>query len=250
MLIYILMGLYGLIIGSFLNVCIYRIPAGLSIVKPRSRCSHCGSTLKAIDLVPVMSWISTKGKCRYCHASISPRYALVELLTALFTVVVFHFSSLDYVLIWKLLFTYVAIVIAFIDWDTQEIPERLNAFVLILGISYWGYDSFLNGFSWSPLIGAVVGFASLLLLLIFGAMGGGDVKYMGAVGFLLGLQNTLLALYFGFVIGGLVAMMLVITKKASRKSMIAFGPYLVFGSWLMLIFENQIMHTYSQWFLY
>lgn len=250
MLIYILAGLYGLIIGSFLNVCIYRIPAGFSIVKPRSRCSSCGTTLKAKDLIPVLSWLSTGGKCRYCKAKVSPRYALVEIMTAVLTTAVVYFSPFDYELIWKLLFTYVAIVIAFIDWDTQEIPERLNIFVLCLGLTHWLYYSLEYGFSWSPVLGAVVGFVSLLLLLIFGAMGGGDVKYMGAVGFLLGFQNTLLAMYFGFVIGGIVAIGLVLTKRASRKSMIAFGPYLVLGSWLMLIFESQIIQAYTQLFLY
>lgn len=250
MLIYIIAGLYGLIIGSFLNVCIYRIPAGQSVVKPRSRCGSCGKTLRARDLVPVLSWLSTGGKCRYCKHPVSSRYALVELLTAVLTVITVYYSPLDLHLIWKLLFTYIGIVIAFIDIDTQEIPEVLNISVLALGISHWILSAATVGFSWSPLIGAVVGFTSLLLLLLFGAMGGGDVKYMGAVGFLLGLKQTLLALYFGFVIGGIVAIGLVLFKKVKRKAMIAFGPYLVLGSWLVMIFNQQIFQIYSQWFLY
>lgn len=250
MLIYIFAVLYGLVIGSFLNVCIYRIPAGLSIVKPRSRCNQCETTLQAIDLVPILSWISTRGRCRYCQTKVSSRYAVVEALTAILTLVVVVVSPMTLELVFRLLFTYVAIIIAFIDWDTQEIPEILNIFVLGLGLAHWVYISLVSGFSWSPLLGAISGFSLLLLLLIFGAMGGGDVKYMGAAGFLLGLWNTLLALYLGFVVGGIVAIVLVLLKRAKRKTMIAFGPYLVLGTWIVLLFEQPIIQMYTKLFIY
>ena len=197
---------FGLLIGSFLNVCIYRIPAGKSIVKPGSHCYSCGHDLGALDLIPVLSWIFLGGKCRYCSVKISSRYAIVELLTAvLFTAVWYVYFISPIAMGLFLVLTGVLITITFTDIDSMIIPNEIVIFGLIFGVATMilvAAGVFIPTYSkwWEGLLGAFAGAMPLLLIGLLGkliykkdAMGGGDVKLMFMVGLFLGWKKGMTA---------------------------------------------------------
>lgn len=231
--------IYGLIFGSFFNVCIYRIPAGMSVVKPRSRCGTCGHELSWMDLIPVLSYMVLDGSCRYCKAKISFRYAAVELLTGLLFMGAYFRFGLTYLFLSHCILISLLIIISFIDLDHQIIPDELNAAIAILAIIVLISGS---GVTWMDgLLGMLLGGGSLLLIaLLTGAMGGGDIKLMAAAGLYLGLVQVGVALYFGFIFGGLISLVLLVFKLKGRKDAIAFGPYLSLGILVSLFWGNQI----------
>ena len=237
--------IFGLIIGSFLNVCIYRIPLGLSIVTPPSACGSCGQRLKPKDLIPLLSWLYLKGKCRYCGQPISIRYPLVEFITGLIFAFTYWVFGWTWILLIYLIIYSGLIAIVFIDLDHQIIPNSINLFLLIiffisnfiLEYIYWK-EAFIGG-----LLGG--GFLFLLVLLSRGtAMGMGDVKLMGVLGLFLGWQYTLLTLLLSFIIGGIFSLLLLALKIKGRKDTIAFGPWLVAGFFITTIFGNNILDWY------
>jgi len=192
--------IFGLVIGCFLNVCIYRIPAKQSIVSPPSHCTSCGTRLRPLDLVPVFSYVFLRGKCRYCGEKVSARYPLVEGLTAaVFVILYFRFSfSVEFLV--AIFFSCILICIAFIDFDFKLIPNGFVLAGLISGIALFVYNFFYpvsiygDGTWYNPLIGMVGGAGFLFLVAVVGslvfksddAMGMGDVKLLAAVGLFLG----------------------------------------------------------------
>jgi len=246
-IIYLLIFSFGAVIGSFLNVLIYRLPRKINFVKGFSFCPNCKHRLYPRDLVPVFSWLFLKGKCRYCSAPISPRYMLVELTTGALSLVLYIFYPLPAAL---LLFAVGAILLTLtlIDTDTQEIPDSLNIAIFLCGIAaIWtlGDVSIL-----SRIIGMFAISVPLLLitLLISGAFGGGDVKLMAAAGFLLGWQNAIVATFIGIIIGGIYGIMLLIRRKKGRKEHFAFGPCLAIGIFTALICGKFIIRWYLGFF--
>lgn len=230
---------YGLIFGSFFNVCIYRLPVGLSVIKPRSRCGVCGHELNWKDLIPVMSYMIIGGRCRYCKAKVSSRYALVELLTgALFLATYFRFG-LTLLFLRHIVLVSLLIVISFIDFDHQIIPDELNAAIAILALIALLFGSEMTWMD--SFLGLLLGGGSLFLIAaLTGAMGGGDIKLMAAAGLYLGFIQIGVALYFGFIFGGLISLVLLVLKLKGRKDAIAFGPYLSLGILVSLFWGNQI----------
>lgn len=252
-IIFILIFAFGAVIGSFLNVLIYRLPRKLNFVKGFSFCPSCEHRLYPKDLVPVFSWIFLGGKCRYCKEPISPRYMLVELFCGAMslTLYIFHLIYNVYTLPQALLFFTVGailVVLTLIDADTQEIPDSLNIAIFICGIAaIWIVPEVTI---LSRIIGIFVVSVPLLLLavLISGAFGGGDIKMMAAAGFLLGWQNTILAAFIGIILGGIYGAILLISRKKGRKEHFAFGPALAAGVFSAMLGGNWIMGWYLNFF--
>jgi leader peptidase (prepilin peptidase)/N-methyltransferase len=259
MILYIFIFILGALIGSFLNVCIYRIPQGLSIVRPSSRCTSCGTPIKFYDNIPILSYMLLMGKCRYCKARFSIRYPLVELLNAFLYIVVlsrFGFES-PWVLSVYCLFVSTLIVIIFIDIDHQIIPDGITLpgipLALIVG-SLILPDPFFRAdlLGWkSSLIGVIAGGGSFYLIAVIGkmalkkdAMGGGDIKMMAMVGGLLGWKGIILTTFLGSLLGSVIGVSLIIFKGKQWGAKIPFGPYLAAGALISLFYGQDILNWY------
>ncbi|MDL2236354.1 prepilin peptidase [Christensenellaceae bacterium OttesenSCG-928-K19] len=237
----------GMVLASFLNVCIYRIPKGKPVAAGRSVCPKCGHEIRAWDNIPIVSYFLLKRKCRDCGATISVRYPVVEAIGG----VCFLLTWLRFGMAWETpviwTFACVLILIAFIDLDTQEIPDRFHLIILGLGIaSFFLTDG--PGI-WQRLIGAAVISVPLLVIsLATGGFGMGDVKLMAVSGFLLGWQATLFAGFAGCVLAAVVAGVLIAQKKKTRKDKIAFGPYLAIALFAAALYAQPIIGAYLSLF--
>lgn len=238
----------GLVFGSFLNVCIYRIPKSETIVYGRSHCMSCGHELSPLDLIPVFSFIFLGGKCGYCGSKISLRYPLVELLNAS----LWFFSYLRFGLHLQTIavFAFVSglIVLSFIDIDTKTLPNGVIIYLAVVAI--------LNGIAdvkapfYSIIIGAAAFGVPLLLIAIItrGGMGGGDVKFAFAAGLFLGWKLSLFALFSAFITGALFGVIFMIVKKRSGKTQIPFAPFLAVGILAALFWGDSLINLYLSLF--
>jgi len=237
--------LLGAVIGSFLNVCIYRIPARESVVTPHSRCPHCQTTIRWYHNLPVISWILLKGRCAYCGTPFSVRYPLVEAFTgALFALFLYRFGFHPVTLVaWLLVAALVAI--SFIDLDHQIIPDVIS----LPGIPIGFLCSFvLPWVSWqSSLLGILLG-GGILLAIALGyewltkqeGMGLGDVKLLAMLGAFLGAPAILPIIFLASIMGTLVGVPLMLIKRAGRKLAIPFGPFLAGAALIYLFFVDKI----------
>ncbi len=231
--------LFGLVIGSFLNVVIYRLPLGVSIVKPRSRCGACQHTLNGFDLVPVLSFLFLKGKCRYCATKISWRYPSIELLNAVLYLGVFSVYGFTIQAMILMALSSMLICIAMIDFDHSIIPNALNIGVAVLAVANCATGGLsIKGAIWGFAIGAGVMLAIMAVGALFKvqAMGGGDLKLMAAVGPLIGPVAVIFSYLVAFVFGGLVTLVLLLTGKKKMTDGIPFGPFLAIGIYLSSLF--------------
>ena len=242
LILYIMIFVFGIVIGSFVNVLIYRIPKNENIAIEQSHCMNCGHKLKWYDLVPLFSWLFLRGKCRYCQDRISVQYPLVELINGIGYVLIFvvcglNLSSILYSLCFSML-----VAITVIDWRTYEIPLGLNIVILTLGIiqcilDYGNWKLYLIGMV------SVSGFLFLLFVITGGrGIGGGDIKLMFAAGLLLGWKKIILALIIGCILGSIIHLILMKVSKKGR--MLAFGPYLSAGILLAILFGEQLISLY------
>ncbi len=218
--------LLGLVVGSFLNVCIWRLPREESIIRPGSHCPVCSNVLRLRDLVPVLSWIFLRGKCRFCGEKISLRYPAVELLTGSLFLVCYLYYGLSPELIAAMVFTAFMIAIAFIDLDHQIILDGMLVLLAASGLALQLWTGAVGLASmW---IGAAAGGGLLLVLAIIsrGGMGGGDVKFAAALGFWLGWPGTLLGLFIGFVLGGIISLLLLVSGCAGARILSLSDPLL------------------------
>jgi len=239
----------GAIIGSFLNVCIYRIPAGESIVHPPSRCPACGSGIRWYQNVPVLSYMLLGGKCASCRTRISPRYPLVEALTGvLFVLVFYHFGFQGATLVYWL-FAAALVTITFIDLDHQIIPDVISLPGIVVG--------FLCSFavpwlSWTDsLLGILAGGGSLYLVAVGyelltrkEGMGGGDIKLLAMIGAFLGWKAILPIVFISSFMGTLVGVPLMLIKKADGKLAIPFGPFLAAAALFYLLWGPALIRWY------
>lgn len=239
---YIIIFLFGISIGSFLNVCIYRIPLRESMVTTPSHCMSCGSKLHWYDMVPVFSWLFLGGKCRNCKAKISVQYPMIEALNGVLYVMVCAVNGLNWASLVYCLMASALLVLSLIDWRTYEIPVGINIFLAVLGVLMCFLD---RGSILSHLIGAVLvsGLLAILYALTGGnAIGGGDIKLMAAAGLILGWQKILLAFLLGCIIGSVVH---IIRMKVSRAGhVLAMGPYLSVGIFLAALFGDAWIGNY------
>lgn len=251
--IYFIVFIYGLCVGSFLNVCIFRIPESLSIIKPRSSCPRCKTPIKSYDNLPVLSYLILKGKCRTCKLPISPRYPLTELFTGvmwLFTYMKFGFSTEFFVYV---VFISVLIVITFIDLDHQIIPDIISLpgipifFVAALLIP----SASLSNALINSVIGILAGGGSLLfiawsyeLITKNEGMGGGDIKLLAMIGALLGIKGVLFTIFASSAIGTVIGLFVMVITRNNMKLAIPFGPFLSAGAVLYLFFGPQLINWY------
>lgn len=253
MIIPIFIFLFALIIGSFLNVCIYRIPRKESIAFPASHCTSCNHTLKWYDLVPVFSYLFQGRKCRYCGEKISPRYAVVELLNALMYLVVFYFFDLSIDFVFYAIITSILILITFIDLEHMEIPDVLVVSLLITSIVQKTINYFVYNIEFGILdsiLGLVLSAGLFLLIIVLsnGGMGGGDMTLIGALGFILGLKKIALTIILSFIFGAVISLFLLGTKIKSRKDPIPFGPFIILGFFVTLFWGDGILSWYMSSF--
>lgn len=241
-LFYIMIFLFGIVIGSFLNVCIYRIPKKENIVKIRSHCMECNYQLKWYDLVPLFSYLCLGGRCRKCKTKLSVQYPLVELLNGLLYVLVVAVNGLTIEsLLYCLMFS-ALVTLSVIDFRTYEIPLGINLFILTLGLirvalDYQNFLNYLIGFL------SVSGFLYLLFLLTKGrGIGGGDIKLMAVSGLMIGWKCNLLALAFGCIIGSVIH---IIRMKVSKEDhVLALGPYLSVGIMIAALWGYDLIEWY------
>lgn len=252
----VITAIFGAVFGSFLNVVIYRVPAGKSLLT-ESRCPNCNNHIKWWQNIPIFSWLFLRGKCFYCKKPISPRYMIVEgLVSLLFALTTFFYPVEDIAsglqLLGLLVFVSFAVALSFIDLDTHKLPNALTfpSFISILVIL-----SLSAAFSkdYSNLLRAIL--ASLLVALVYFAlalvkksgMGLGDVKWSLTIGLILGWfgwGNVFIGGFGAFFIAALYSIILMVTKKAKMTSGIPFGPWMSIGAWLGIIFGTQILNAY------
>ena len=246
--------LLGLSVGSFLNLCSDRLPRDQSIIRPGSRCDNCDRSLKAIDLVPLFSYLWLRGRCRYCGARIPIRLPILEFATAaIFGLLAWHYG-LNLELAIALIYASLFLLIFVIDLEQGLILNVvvLPAVVLALVLSFFwgGFEEFWPevgpGFVLSSLLGVAIGFGLMMLpyLISRGGMGAGDVKLAALIGLVNGFPLVLVALLVGIIAGGLVAAVLLISRLVGRKDAIPFGPFLVTGVVVSLIWGENIIDWY------
>jgi len=233
----------GCCVGSFANVVIHRFSSGKSIVTPRSHCFSCGTNLKWRDMIPVISWLMLKGRCRFCDATISKAYPIVEIVCALLFALMATYlgASLSVFPLWGLAF--VLLSVAVIDWKSLTIPDGLLIVGVISGLIWvglsYGESKWVDAF-FGIIAGALPLFLIDQLVWILAkkpGFGFGDVKLMGMSGIFLGWQYVYIAFFVAFIMGGLWGAWLLITKKAQRDNYIAFGPFLCFGILVALLYS-------------
>ena len=240
--IYITIFLFGIVIGSFLNVCIFRIPNHETVVTERSHCMKCGYQLSWYDMVPVFSWLCLGGKCRKCKTPISPQYPIVEAVNGILYMVVFAVNGFSLESILYCLFVSALLVLSVIDWRTYEIPIGINIFILVLGILHTALD-------YSNWLTYVVGFFSVSLFLFLllwiskgRAIGGGDVKLMAVAGLLLGWKLAVLAFFIGCIVGSVIHLLRM--KLSGADKVLAMGPYLSVGLFIAALWGNAMIGWY------
>lgn len=236
----------GSIFGSFLGVIIDRLPTGRNIATGRSMCDSCQTYLRPSDLIPIFSFIKTKGHCNHCQTQLSKRYLLLEILTGVAYLLVYMKTSLHVEFLLGASLASILIVIAFIDIDTMIIYDRFHVLIAAIGISFMIMDpSTIN----SRLIGMViVSVPYLILALITQGIGGGDVKLIAAAGLVLGATNTVLAFIISTLIGGIYGVYVLLSKKHSAKDPIPFGPYLCIGIFIAYLYGPTIINFYISLF--
>ena len=269
-MIMVVVFVFGLIIGSFLNVCIARLPRGVSIVTPPSHCPRCHTGIRFYDNIPLISFLLLRGKCRSCGASISWRYPLVELMNALFYVWIVHEFWFTGEAALTMLLCSSLIVITFIDLDHMIIPDSITLPGMLIGLSLapffmytlgdplpFGLDAlfpnagpYVTGFL-NSLIGLFLGGGPLLAigwvwekLRHVEAMGGGDVKLMGMVGSFLGWKSAILTIMLGALAGSVIGLLLIALKKHQTGKYIPFGPFLSAGAVVSAFYGPDIVLWY------
>ena len=263
--------LFGLVIGSFLNVCILRIPADKSIVLPASSCTKCGKAIAPYDNIPVLSWIFLGGKCRNCKTKISAMYPAVEFLTGLlFLACYFIFGPTVEALKWAV-FAALLVVLTITDLRERILPDEVNFFGLGAGLLFSLFTKSLDGtsqwlagrwFDFPPpqmalsfadaALGAVAG-SGLLWIVAEGyfrirgreGMGLGDVKMMAAIGAFLGVKRTLMTVFAGSLLGSVIGIFLIAISKKGRDYELPFGTFLGMAALLVVFFGTPALHWYE-----
>ncbi len=236
----------GAIVGSFLNVCIYRIPAGKSIVRPSSHCPGCKHPIRFYDNIPILSYLILGGKCRHCKAKISIQYPIVELLTALAALIFFLRYGMSWTCLFYFLFTAALIAITFIDLEHQIIPDVIT----LPGIPFFALAAiFLLKLPYlESVLGIVIG-GGVLFLVGFGyelikkreGMGGGDIKLFAMIGGFLGWKSLIFVLLVSSFLGAIIGISVIIYKKGDMKYAIPFGPFLSIAAISYLFWGDDFM---------
>ncbi len=248
-----LVTILGLVFGSFLNVCVYRLPKHESIIKPRSRCPNCNHQLKFWENIPVLSYLLLNRKCSNCKIKISERYLLIELLTAQVFVIVYYYFDISIEAFLLMMFFCIVIIITFIDIDVQMIPNNLliiSSFPVIAFILINQSISYLNHIYGSILLTLtfiIIGYIGKLIYKV-DSMGMGDVKYAAVIGLLLGWEKGILAFFIAFFSAAIVIVLMSIYRRLSSKQRIPFGPFLSNGCFVAFFWGTEINNWYLGYF--
>ena len=255
--------LLGIAIGSFLNVCIDRLPAGKSLMSPPSHCDACQHRLSPKDLIPIVSYLWLRGRCRYCQAHIPLRPLIVELGSGLLFFLIFWRYGLSAEFAITAFYCCIFVVILFIDWEHKLILNKITYPAAVAALVILAVDFFLarpglfadliflpEPKILSGIIGGATGFFFFLIVLLIypRGMGAGDVKMAGLIGLVTGFPLVLIALFIGIVVGGLVAIMLLLFRKKGRKDLIPYGTFLALGPIVTLLWGNYILDWYMGFF--
>ncbi|NFE47041.1 prepilin peptidase [Clostridium sporogenes] len=236
----------GLIVGSFLNVCIYRIPRRESIIYPPSHCEKCGVNIRTYNLIPVISYIFLRGKCGCCKNKISLRYPLVELLTGTLFLSIYHLCGLNFNFIKYIIFVSFIIVIGFIDLDTTDVYSKTTISAMLIGIIYILIEKFYFGYGIKTYIHAVLLCTTTIGTIIFTTkgMGSGDLGIYIVVSLFLGFKITAMTIFFSFIFGALIGVLLIVSKRKSRKDCVPFGPFIAIASIFSILFGDKVFLFY------
>ena len=246
-------GVVGLAVGSFLNVVIHRLPRGLSLVSPRSRCPGCETEIRARDNVPVVSYVALKGKCRTCSSRIGSRYVAVELLTAaVFVLFALRLHEQPAVLPAFAFFGALGVALAFIDLDVRRLPDRLTLPAYPISAALLALAAAIDGSwgnFWRALVGGAILYAFYFLIVFIkpGGMGFGDVKLAGVLGLYLGWLGwgtLFVGAFAGFLFGGLTSVALLLSGTVGRKSRIPFGPFMILGAFVAVLVGGPLASAY------
>jgi len=250
-MLYLLAFVFGTAVGSFLNVCIWRLPTGASIVFPPSHCPACSTPIRVRDNIPLLSYLLLRGRCQSCEAHISLRYPAVELLSGLTSMLLLYHFGLSLTLAVYGLFAAALIVITFIDIDHQIIPDVISLPGIALGVifSALGYGV--------PIVDSALGAAlggALLYLVAWSyhawtgreGMGGGDIKLLAMIGAFLGWRGVLVTLILGSFSGALIGIALIVARGGDSRLPIPFGPFLALGATCALFFGDALIRWYLQ----
>ncbi|MGB9876857.1 MAG: prepilin peptidase [bacterium] len=253
--------IFGAVVGSFLNMLIWRLPRGESIVFPPSHCPKCNAQLRPLDLIPILSYLMLKGRCRYCGEKIEPRYLIVELASSILSLLLaYKFLIYDYqpyLLLLYLPFTYALIAIFVIDLQHYIIPDELSFFTIGWGILVNGImilrreEKLMWGFL-PPAIFSALAMGTLVILIdLVGrklfkkeSMGGGDVMLAGGMGACLGWKGALVAFFLAVLVGALWGVGLILGRRREWGTYIPFGPFLVIGSIGGIFFASRLIDLY------
>lgn len=252
---YIIIAIFSTIIGSFLNVCIYRIPNKESINFPGSKCGTCNTSLKPLDLVPILSYLGLRGKCRYCQSKVSLQYPLVEFMNGVLYSLAYHYFGLSvFFFVYSILFS-ILLTVALIDYQTMRIPNVIVIFGLIVGAGYLigmslyikDYRIIINGLAGMATGGAIIGSFMALSLILFKqiGMGMGDLKLLAMIGLFIGSKHVLYTIAIGVILAGVYGL---VTLKTRGK--IPFGPFISGGAVIGILWGQALMDTYLKWIAY
>ena len=255
----------GTVVGSFLNVCIHRLPRGESIVFPASHCPNCKRALNALDLIPVLGYFLLRGRCRYCCTPISLRYPVVEFVCGLLfvgMVLAFPLQSRPLDFAFYLIFTLLLLVIFFTDLEHQVVPDSVSVSGIFLGLFYnyiqgmfFHRGPVMNPFV-SAIFGMLLGYVLFYLIAVMGkwwfkkeAMGEGDLYLAAFLGAYLGWEGVLLSVFIAYFLAGLVLLMLLLSGRIKMEQYVPFGPALTAGGMIYLFFGPGIISWYMSFFI-
>jgi prepilin signal peptidase PulO-like enzyme (type II secretory pathway) len=238
-----------LLVSSFLNVVALRLPKGESIAYPPSHCIHCEHHLHTLDLIPILSYLFLKGRCRYCRAHISFVYPFGEALTTTILLITYLMIGLNKELLIALPLVAMLCTISISDLLYQVIPNKVNVagFIYFLVLHFFYSPQPFTNYLWGVAAGG--GVLLILALVSRGGMGGGDIKLMAVVGVAIGWKLTLLALFLASLIGGAIGVVLLSLKIVGRKQPIPFGPFLALGTFISYLWGDEMIHAYIWYFI-
>jgi leader peptidase (prepilin peptidase) / N-methyltransferase len=240
---------FGLIIGSFCNVVIYRLPHGKSIVAPGSQCRSCGSPIRPWDNIPLLSYFLLRGRCRFCKEAISTRYPTIECISGMLFVLLYLKFGLSMTFFLYAFLTSALLIVALIDLDHRIIPNIITLPGMAVGVGL--SMGVLPLTPLASLFGLIIGGAIFYLIALIskGGMGGGDIKLIAMIGAFLGLEGGLFTIFASALLGSVVGLMLMLLGKRGRKDRVPFGPFLSFGAILFMLCGDDIIQWYLNLFV-
>lgn len=241
-------GLFGLVFGSFANVCVHRIPQGLSVITPRSRCPSCGTEIAWYDNIPLVSWILLAGKCRSCKTPISIRYPILELVMGLSWAGLAWRYGMTPLFAQALVLATLLWILTLIDLETFLLPNVLTLPGIVIGLGF----SWYFGFIWDALIGVVAGYGvfwviARLFLLVTGreGMGYGDFKLLAMLGAFMGWQALPFIVFTSSLVGAVIGSIFLLLSRKGLRAEIPFGPYLAVTGMIWFVWGSDILHWYA-----